>query len=246
MKKYKADLHIHSLLSPCGSLEMSPRNIIEASKKQGLDIIAITDHNSTKQAPLVQQIGKENNIWVICGAEVNSKEEVHCLTLFENLHQLNTFQNYIDKHLQKIENNPDLFGEQIVVDKDEMIVDEEKWLLINALTANIHQIEKKVHQLGGIFIPAHIDRPYNGILSQLGIIPPDLSIDALEISKNACVNDWTKSDKIPGNINLIQSSDAHMPGQIGSGFSVFFIETPTFTELRMALHNKNNRSIMYT
>lgn len=241
MKHFKADLHIHTLLSPCGSLEMSPMNIVESALKAGLDIIAITDHNSTKQALLVKQIGEKHGLTVFCGAEINSSEEVHAVALFETDEQLIQFQEYIDLHLIKVRNNPAFFGEQVVVDKNEMIIEEVEELLINALDVSLLQAEQFIHQLGGIFIPAHVDRYYNGLFSQLGFIPEALVVDAFELSKNAKVEDWRENGKIPKNGTIIRSSDAHSPKQIGQFYTNFEMNEPTFSELKMALQNINGR-----
>lgn len=237
----RADLHIHSLLSPCGSLEMSPANIIKAALDAKLDIIGITDHNSTKQAPLIKKMGKKQGLFVLCGSEVNSAEEVHCLTLFENNEQLSTFQFFIDQHILPFPNNTDLFGDQIVVDEQEMIIEEIENLLINALDVGLIEIEQKVHQLGGIVIPAHIDRPYNGLFSQLGFIPETLKADAFEISKNAKKADWVISGKLPKGSTLLRSSDAHIPSHIGNAFTIFKLEKINFQEIKMAIQNQNGR-----
>ncbi len=244
MEQFKADLHIHSLLSPCGSLEMSPMNIVNAALEAQLDIIAITDHNSTKQAQLIQKIGSEKGIWVICGAEINSAEEVHVLTLFESPDALVQFQLFINKHTRKVKNNPDLFGDQVVVDENEMIVEELEFLLINSLEAGLSEIETEVHHLGGLFIPAHIDRPYNGILSQLGMIPENLNADAFEISYKASIDEWQNSSKIPQGVSLLKNSDAHFPEQIGKGYTIFNMKERTFNELRKALRQEDGRSIL--
>lgn len=241
MKQFKADLHIHSLLSPCGSLEMSPVNIVESALKADLDIIAITDHNSTKQAALIKQIAAKKRLTVFCGAEINSSEEVHALALFETNEQLMQFQQYIDRHLIKVKNNPAYFGEQVVIDENEMIIEEVDELLINALDVDLLQIEKFVHQLGGIFIPAHIDRYYNGLFSQLGFIPEGFVADAYELSKNANIEDWMQNGKIPKGATIIRSSDAHHPEQIGQAFTTFEMNEPTFSELLLALQHSNGR-----
>lgn len=244
MPVFKADLHIHTLLSPCGSLEMSPVNIVEMALKKKLDVIAITDHNSTKQAPLIVEMANEKGLCVFPGAEVNSSEEVHCLTLFETIDQLQEFQYFIDQHTLPIPNKPESFGEQVVVDRDEMIVEEVKYLLIAALDISLLEIEKKVHQLGGLVIPAHIDRPYYGIFSQLGFIPDGLSVDAVELSVNARPEDWRSNGKITENLPIIRNSDAHHPGQIGETYSLFEMENCSFKELKMALKNENGRRVL--
>ena len=155
----RADLHIHTVLSPCGDLEMSPENILHFAQIQGLNMIGITDHNSTRQAPIIRDYGKTKGIFVLTGAEICSKEEVHALTFFETDEQLTIFQHYLDVHLPDIPNDPEKFGFQVVVDPEEQIIYEEPKLLISALNQSLEEIAHKVRQLDGIFIPAHIDKP---------------------------------------------------------------------------------------
>lgn len=244
MQRFKADLHIHTVLSPCGSLEMSPVNIIRSAIEAGLDIIAITDHNSTRQVSLVKQLGKENGVFVIGGVEVNTAEEVHCLALFDTDDQLAEFQEFIDQRILKIKNRPKYFGYQVVVDRDENIVYEEPWLLINALNSGILEVEQKVHSLNGIFIPAHIDRYFNGIISQLGFIPENLTCDVFELALRAKLSDWENSQKLPPNPAFIRNSDAHRPEDIGKQYSVFEMEEISFREIKKTLRKEESRKVI--
>lgn len=238
MPVYRADLHLHTVLSPCGSLEMSPTNIVQAALDARLDMIAITDHNSTKQAPIIRELGKEKGLFVICGAEVTTSEEVHVLALFENEQQRIAFQLFIDEHLNFVKNKPEYFGYQVVVDINDQIIEEEHRLLIAALKANIHEVEKKVHELEGLFIPAHVDRPMNGLISHLGFVPHDLQCDAFGLSARANPLEWKGHRLFPQGAVFIQNSDAHMPEQIGIVFNTFEMKALTFDELRKALHKQ--------
>lgn len=244
MNKYRADLHIHTVLSPCGDLEMSPANIIEKAREKGLDIIGITDHNSTRHCKLISKLAKSAGIFVLMGAEVTTREEVHCLTFFENDDQLSEFQVYLEKHLPPIPNNTEKFGYQVVVDEDEQIIDEIEYLLISALDQSIDQIEQKVHSLGGIFIPAHIDRPSYSIISQLGFIPEDLLIDGIEISANCKVQSVVPFLGKQTERTILRDSDAHYVDNIGKAFSTFEMEHRTFNEVRLALQGKLGRKVI--
>jgi len=243
MNIYKADLHTHTVLSPCGDLEMSPANIIQKAKAKGLDILGITDHNSTKNCKLVEKIAVKNDILVLKGAEVTTKEEVHCLAFFENDDELIDFQNYLDKHIIKIKNDVKSFGYQLVVDELDQITEEIDWLLISALDQGINQIEKKVHELNGLFIPAHIDRARYSILSQLGFISNDLKIDALELSKFITKDEFICKNKYLANYPFIQSSDAHFIENIGDVFSTFQMNEKSFTEIKLALKSEQGRKL---
>ncbi|MCF8303992.1 MAG: PHP domain-containing protein [Bacteroidales bacterium] len=243
MKTYRADLHIHTVLSPCGDLDMSPGKIIKKAKQQNLDIIGITDHNSTKHCSVTQRLGKKNRILVMMGAEVTTREEVHCLAFFEDIEKLSQFQEFIDVHLPSIKNKVDYFGHQVVVDENERILEEEERLLLTALDVGIDEIERKVHDLGGIFIPAHINRPKYSLMSQLGIVPPGLKAEAMEISKHIGVSEFLKKHQEfkDFGFGLIRSSDAHYLEHIGEVFTGFEMNSASFAEIRLALAGREGR-----
>ncbi|HSH50513.1 MAG TPA: PHP domain-containing protein [Bacteroidales bacterium] len=243
MKFFKADLHTHTVLSPCGDLEMSPFNIVQKAKNKGVDILGITDHNSTKNCKAMEEVAKKNDLFILKGAEVNTKEEVHCLAFFESDDELFGFQQYIDEHLPKIKNDIKKFGYQVVVDQNENIIEHIDWLLISALDVTIEQIEKKVHELNGLFIPAHIDRSRYSIISQLGFVPGDLKFDALELSKFVSKNKFLEENNYLKNYTFIQSSDAHFVDNIGDVSTDFMIQNLSFSEIKQALKAENNRKV---
>ena len=243
MKSFRTDLHIHTVLSPCGDLEMSPARIVSLASKRGLDIIGITDHNTTKQCELVWKLGQRLGLTVIPGCEMTSREEVHCLGLFEDFDALREFQHFIDQHLAIIPNDPALFGYQVVVDKDDNIIEMLDNYLGASLNMSIEEVEQKVHDLSGIFIPAHIDRPRNSLYSQLGFFPPELKVDALQISKLAKEMAVREKYKIDAEITLVQFSDAHYPDDLGKTFTLFEMEEPSFEELRKALLREDGRNV---
>lgn len=243
MNIYRADLHIHTVLSPCGSLEMSPANILQHASKKRLDIIGITDHNSTLNARLIQEMGNDLGITVLTGAEVTTSEEVHCLTFFDGLEMLNEFQRYIDANLLFVRNNPEMFGHQVVVDEKENILKEIDSLLIVGINRSIGEVRQKVRELGGIFIPAHVNRPGYGIYSQLGFIPDNLEPDAVEIWNQYPVENLKAEYPELGKYSLIVNSDAHTPERIGFRFNEFMLEMPTFSEIKLALAGKEGREV---
>lgn len=243
MQTFRADLHIHTVLSPCGDLDMSPRNIVDIAIQRGMDIIGISDHNSTLQSGLVKQLGEERGLYVLCGVEVTTKEEVHCLCFFSNDNELAIFQQFIEDRFPNIPNNVDYFGYQVVVNEKNEIVNEIDTLLTSAISASIEQVEAKVHQLNGIFIPAHINKSQNSLLSQLGFLPKGLKVDALELSRHVKVDNFLKTNAYLSNHSFIQSSDAHYPDDIGTVYTELYIKEPTCNEIRMALHKENGRYI---
>lgn len=243
MQAFRADLHMHTLLSPCGDLEMSPAIIAERARELELNIIGITDHNTTRHGALVKKLASPHGIFTLCGAEVTTKEETHCLAFFEYEEQLDLFEHYLSTHLPDIKNDTRLFGHQVVIDDQEMIVEEMDRLLISAINQSINQVEKKVHELEGIFIPAHIDRPKYSIISQLGFIPPDLKADAWEISVHTTSAAILKSYPYLSGQSFVRSSDAHFPHQMGSSVTTFFMEKFSFSEIKMALRGEKGRRV---
>ena len=236
MKHFKADLHIHTCLSPCGDLEMSPGSIVQTAREKGLDIIAVTDHNSTRNVRPCLEIGKEFSLFVIPGCEVNTQEEVHCFCYFPDLKALDRFQQYLDEKIPDIKNNPELFGYQVAVDKDNVIVYEEKRSLYTGIRDDIEGVQQKVHSLGGVFVPAHIDRMKNGIYGQLGFIPFDLSYDALEVSKRTDPEVFLRQHPELVAKKILRSSDAHFLSHIASVYTDFYLERPDWESFKKAFY----------
>jgi len=235
MQIFRADIHIHTVLSPCGSLEMSPVNIVKKAKEKKLDILGITDHNSTRHCFVTREIAESAGIYLMMGVEITTREEIHCLAFFEKDDQLLEFQSYLDEHLPDIPNDPERFGHQVVVDAEENILMQESRLLISALDSGLEETESVVHRLNGLFIPAHIDKSRFSIISQLGFIPADIRADGFEVSQYATetlvqqmlVNHTGKS--------VLRNSDAHQLDQIGTCFTGFELEEISFNNIRQAL-----------
>lgn len=243
MKNYRADLHIHTVLSPCGDLTMSPANIVSEAARKGIDIIGITDHNSVRHCMLIKKMASSKGIYTMTGAEVTTREEVHCLAFFEKTDTLDLFQSYLDEHLPDIKNVPEIFGDQVVVDENELIIYTEERLLTNALDVSIEQLEEFVHAHDGLFIPAHIDRMKNGIYGQLGLFPRNLKADALEVSRIVPKEEFARKHNEISEYPLITNSDAHFPGHIGRAASIFCLGEPSFEEIAMAFRQKSGRRI---
>jgi PHP family Zn ribbon phosphoesterase len=222
---------------------MSPRNIIEAAAGRGINIIGITDHNSTRNALLARRLGAEEGILVLAGAEVTTREEIHCLTFFEEEEELSLFQSWIEENLTRIPNSPSRFGYQVVLDEDENIVDEIEYLLLMSLTRSIDELERKVHELNGLFIPAHVDRKVNSILSQLGFFPPAIRYDAIEITPYCRYEELLKHHSIVSEIPVIRSSDSHFLPDVGKAYTNFLMEGLSFSEIRLALCQEGGRKV---
>jgi len=235
MKPFRADLHIHSLLSPCGSLEMSPHAIITYAMDKGLDMIAVSDHNTTLHCSLMVELGSEAGITVLRAAEVTCSEEVHSLVILPDEPATISFQHWLEEHYTYAPHDPDIFGDQVVVDRNENIIMEINHFLPAALNASLDEVESAAHRHAALFIPAHIDRPSFSINSQLGFIPEDLYIDAVEVT----------GDDTDLLYPIIRNSDAHIPGQIGQRFTTYMLDHPSFNELAMAIRSEQGRYIMH-
>lgn len=243
MQAYKTDIHIHSLLSPCGDLSMSPANIIDNALSLGISIIGITDHNSTLQSVLIRDLGKEKGLLVLCGCELTSREEAHVLAFFGTEEDRVGFQSFLDTALPSVFNNVDKFGYQIVVNSDEEIVYEEPKLLISALPYSVEELYVIVKKYNGIFIPAHVDKPSYSLMSQYGFIPPDLKADALELSKFTSPTSFLKRFAYLKRFQFFQSSDAHIDTSLGKAYCYAWMEALNFQEFCLAVAGKNGRRI---
>ena len=167
----KTDLHIHSCLSPCGSLEMSPKAIAERGAELGLGLMALTDHNTALNCPAFELNCRQNSIIPVFGIEVTSREEAHIVALFETVETALDFGQLVYLLMPDIENNPEVLGDQIVVNENEEILDELEKYLGSASELSIDNIKTEIKKRNGLFIPAHIDKPVFSIPSQLGFLP---------------------------------------------------------------------------
>ena len=175
------DFHLHSCLSPCAENEMTPNNICNMALIKGLDIIAVTDHNSTRQLRSVSEVAKEIGLSMLYGAELESSEEVHVLALFPTLEQAESLQPWIDSHMPGIPNRPDYFGDQLLMDSEDEVIGIEDRLLIVSLSADLAECVAAIHEHGGRAVLAHVLDRANSVTQQLGFIPMDLDYDGLEI-----------------------------------------------------------------
>ncbi|TYQ16469.1 UNVERIFIED_CONTAM: hypothetical protein Cloal_3010 [Acetivibrio alkalicellulosi] len=212
MKAYY-DLHIHSTLSPCAQNEMTPNNIVNMAYIKGLNIIAVTDHNSVENCQSVINCGKQKGVIVVPAMELETREEVHLICLFHSVCDALKMQCIVYDSLPKIKNREDIFGEQIVMDEEDNIVKHIERLLLTASNLSIEDVFKQVNMLNGVVIPAHIDRDSYSIVSNLGAIPDYLGIKYLEISKALDKEKYVKKNNLE-KYNFIQSSDAHTLGDI--------------------------------
>ncbi len=241
LREYIADLHIHSCLSPCASLDLSPRAIVERARKQGLDIIAITDHNSAKNVEVIMRLGEQKGLKVIPGMEVQSREEIHLLTFFAEWPSAAAWADEVYRHLPDVENNPEHFGDQPVLDLEGNILEFERRLLLNSVSLSLNEISDRVADHGGIVVASHYDKDSFSLISQLGLIPEGVRLDALELSRRA---GRRTAPVLTTSIPQILSSDAHGLDDIGGACTVFLLAEPNLDEMRLAFRGEGGRRIV--
>jgi PHP family Zn ribbon phosphoesterase len=242
LRRVKADLHIHTCLSPCSGLDMSPREVVNAALKNGLDLIGVCDHNSAENVLAVKKAGERNGLMVLGGMEVTSSEEAHILVFFDEDNDLLDFQEYIYEHLSG-RNDESAFGLQVIADDEDGVTGFCDRLLIAATSLPAEAIVSAAGAVkgGSLVVAAHVDRESFSMIGQLGFIPPSLALDALEVSAQMTVAE--ARSRFPDCVHypVITSSDAHRPEDIGKRFTWFTVESGTAAEIKKALAGKDGR-----
>ncbi len=237
MTRYYCDLHIHSCLSPCGDDEMTPANIAGMAVVNGLNIVALTDHNSSKNCPAFFKQAKKLGIIPVAGMELTTAEDVHVVCLFRELEDAMDFDRFIEERRPKIKNKPDIFGHQHIRDENDEICGEEESLLLNAAFLSIEEAYAEVIRRGGVCYPAHIDRDSNGIISMLGTFPEDPAFTAYELRDAESLEAYRNKYPIIQSLARAVSSDAHYLWDISeAAFSVELDDEPySSSKVRNAL-----------
>ena len=215
MKWHLIDLHVHTALSPCAALDMDPCSIVTAAVEMGLDGIAITDHNSALNCEAVMFQGEQAGLTVWPGLEVETSEEVHVLCFFPDLEGALTLAQRIGDSLPRQRPSARVLGQQLVYDLSNEVVREEELLLSAASGFSLEQVVEMTRALGGVSIPAHIERESFGLLGVLGFIPEGLEVVALEVSGLSSIDAIRQMHAIPETMALVTSSDAHHRNEVG-------------------------------
>lgn len=202
--KLFVDLHMHSCLSPCGHEDMTPNNIVNMAYVKGLDAIAVADHNTAGNLEAVQEVARERGLLVIPALEVTTQEEAHVLAYFPELFQAQEFSRWLYDRMPPLPNNPGFFGPQILMNASDEVIGEEPRLLAQAAQVGISELDAHVRVMGGVSVPAHINRSANGILAALGMLPLDVEFRTLEICRKSPPPDIRQEDYL-----VLHASDAH-------------------------------------
>ena len=242
MKTYRAELHIHTVVSPCAGVEMIPPLIVQEAVAQEINLIAITDHNSTANVQAVQRAARDYDLTVLPGMEIQTLEEVHLLCLFDTVVQMESWQALVDTHMPPLENNIEFFGEQFVVDETGEFIRRETQLLLTSANLTLKEVVAEVNKLDGLAVPAHVNRQAYSLIANLGFVPPDLPFPALEISRHITPTEARQKFPQLKNYPLIQNGDVHYLDDF-LGVNRFQMVAPTIAEIRLALSGQEGRSL---
>jgi len=224
---------MHSCLSPCGDGQMTPNNLVGLSKLAGLDVIALTDHNTCKNTPAAVALGDHFGILVLPGMELNTAEEIHVLCLFEDLKQSMAFDALVETRLVRVKNEIDIFGNQTVMDKDDNAVAEYPWLLTMATDITVEEAPHLVASFGGLAVPAHVDRDAYSIISVLGAIPPELDFKTIEVTRCGGRDKLANlAPELAVRYGILENSDAH------------YIEAIPEPNIHMELQNLTRKAVL--
>lgn len=243
MLKLSYDLHIHSCLSPCGDDDMLPSNIVGMAALKGLDVIAVTDHNSCGNCGAVMKLAEAYGVTAIPGMELTTAEEVHVLCLFPELKNAMAFNEYVHDRLAKIPNKEDIFGKQQFVNEDDVITDTEPFLLINATSIGFDDVYKAVTDYGGIMIPAHIDKSTTSLLSNLGFILPDSKFRCAEVKHIGLLDELEEKHTYLKTCSILSDSDAHYLQDINEPVNFIESNSRSVKDILASIENSQVRFI---
>jgi len=237
-----ADLHIHTVLSACAEVEMIPPLIVRRARELGLGVIAITDHNTAENVQAVGEAAAGSGVSVLAGMEVQTREEIHVICLFDTAEQALAWQEVVYAHLPPLKNRAEVFGAQFVVDRLGDFVRENERLLLTSTALGIEQVVEGVRALGGLPIAAHADRPSYSILANLGFIPPGLALAAVELSGRISPEEALQRHPSLAGWPLLISGDAHRLSEMRAATLITWAE-PSVRELERALRGQEGRRI---
>ena len=233
MNRYYYDFHIHSCLSPCADNDMTPANIAGMATLAGLNIVALTDHNTTKNCPAFFKAAKANGIIAVAGMELTTAEDIHIVCLLEKLSEALSFGEEIEKHRIRIKNRPDIFGDQLIVDEEDNIIGIDEDLLSNATDIPYDDVPKLVKSFNGICFPAHIDREANGVIATLGTFPQEPHFNIAEFHNEEVREEYIAKYPILKDKLLTIGSDAHFLWDIRDKSAYFELNDEPFSSDRV-------------
>lgn len=240
---FAADLHIHTVLSPCAQRDMLPHCIVLEALEKRIDVIAVTDHNACENVPLTVRLGERFGVWVIPGIEIETKEEIHLLAYFPSCEHLLRFHQVVEASLPLFPLNEAVWGEEWVIDEEGNVAAKKDNLLAVSLCLSLEEAVEEVHRYQGVSVLAHVDKRAYSVFSQLGFIPPGLPVEALEVSP------WVSQEEMQKNFaplgyRLLSFSDAHTLSEIGQRVTRFQMSSRSWDEFLLALSGREGRDIV--
>lgn len=229
MNRYYYDFHIHSCLSPCADNDMTPANIAGMGTLAGLNIMALTDHNTVKNCPAFFKAAKQNGIIPIAGMELTTAEDIHVVCLFERLEEAMVFGDEVEKRRMLIKNRTDIFGEQLIVDELDNLIGVEENLLSNATSISYDEVPEFVSEFKGICYPAHIDRQTNGVIYTLGTFPEKPFFGCAELHDEGKIQELVEKHPVLNGKKIIIGSDAHYLWDIRDKKAYFDIDDEPYS-----------------
>ncbi len=239
-----ADLHVHTCLSPCGTLEMTPQKIVAQARLMKLDMIAVTDHNSAANVGAVIRAAAGTDLVVLPGLEITTAEEAHILGYFASEEDALSMQELVYEHLTPGENDEDYFGLQVVANEFDEVEEICVRLLAGSTDLAVDDVVAAIRARGGLAVAAHIDRDSFSLTSQLGFIPPNLDLAAVDISRRFTLPEARVRFPEYGHYAFVSTSDAHDLNQLGSNPTRFLAAAPDFAELALALAGRDGRRVV--
>lgn len=212
MERLAFDLHMHSCLSPCGGEDNTPANLAGMCALAGLDVIALTDHNTAGNCAAFCRAAERCGLLALPGMELTTAEEAHVVCLFPDTAAAEEFGALVRKRLPPVKNKAAIYGPQILMDEKDSVLGEEDAFLAGAASIGIYETAELVRSFGGLAYPAHIDRPSFSLLANLGLWDPDMGFTLAEVSKN-CPPELFDRPDLRG-VPHITACDAHYLEQI--------------------------------
>ncbi len=248
LRSLRADLHIHTALSPCASEEMTPPAIVRTALERGLDMIAICDHNTAGNVEAVQRAAEDagGGLAVLPGMEITSAEEVHVVGLFPDLSAAESVATRLRSLLPTADADYyTFFGEQPLLAADGSESGSETAALATAVPLDLNDTVKLIHSVGGLAIAAHVDRKAFSVFSQLGFFPWDAGFDGAEVSRHLDPGSTKPDEFAKRGLPVIGSSDSHFLEELGTAGAVLRVVEPTFAELVLAFSGAESRSVAH-
>ena len=208
------------------------------AKLCGIDVIALTDHNSAKNCPAFFEAAENYGVVPIAGMELTTAEDIHLVCLFENLEDAMKFDEAVNKYRIPFKNRVDIFGEQMIMDENDEVIGVEENLLSNATTITVDEAPTLVSGYGGICYPAHIDREANGIVATLGVFPEFPYFPCAEFHDSDRILQYCEKYPIISDKPHVVSSDAHYLWDISGRLNKFELEGGSAEEVRRQLFER--------